>query len=502
MKNKTLGLAFVAAALISLATGCNDTLRQFINPIPGPAGNPGSLAHAIVLSTNPGNGQPGLLPAQGCNVAGTGSNLHIDVSGDSVVGVVSTGPNPQFLGKGGNRAFVLNCDNTISSYIALLPLAGSPQVVTQPPGPSGAISGGTSSVGNFYVTNSGSNSVSMISSAFSSITDVFPVGGEPVAVAGNVSNTKIYIVNRAGNSVTSVSTTDNTIIRNIPVGTSPIWAVMSADGAHVFVVNQGSNNISVIDTQLDQLQGQNPVIATISVGASPNYAVYESTLKRLYVNNTGSNSISVIDASRIDLASVPQLLPTKIADVAVSGTPVSLAALSDGTKAYAALGNCADAATNQTNLVTGPTPHLPNCTGNLVSVIDVLALRERKTLQVGAGVVSIDAAPNGSKVFVVSAQDTTTIRDNVHKPNCTVEPCLPGPVLPDQTFVTPSVSVIRTSDDSVLRTPVDASIVSLLPTFHTPQQSTSCVPAIDPNFNKTVPLPCPGQIPFLVRTFP
>jgi YVTN family beta-propeller protein len=489
---KTLGLVCAVAALMALITGCNDTLRQFITPIPGPGGNPSGFAHAIVLSTNPGSGQTSPAGVN-CNAAGNGSDLHIDASGDSVVGVVPTGPNPQFLGKSGNRVFILNCDNTINSYIALLPLQGNPQVVTQPAQASGAISGGTSSGGNFYVTNSGSGNASMVSSVFSSVTDVFAVGSQPVAVAGNQNNSKIYIVNRGSNSVTPVSTTDNTVLPAITVGTSPIWAVMSADGVHVFVVNQGSDNVSVIDTLLDI------VIATVQLpaGASPNYAVYESKLKRVYVSNTGNNSISVIDASRIDLAAVPQQLPTKIADVGVSGTPTSVAALSDGTKAYAALGNCTDAATNQTNLISVTSPHLPNCQGNLVSVIDTLALREKKTIQVGPGAVSIDAAPNGSKVYVVSAQDITTITDNV-----SAKKTPPQPQQAPRTFVTPSVTVIRTADDSALRTAADPSITSLLPTFHTPQQSSACVPKIDPTFNDTVPMPCPGQIPFLVRTFP
>jgi YVTN family beta-propeller protein len=425
---KTLGLAGAAVALILLATGCNDTLRQFITPVPQPGGNPSNLAHAIVLSTNP---------------AGVGSDLHIDVSGDSVVGVVNTGPNPQFMGKSNNKVFVFNSDNTITSYLALLPLQANPQVVTQPATVSGAIGGGTSSVGNFYVTNSGSANASMISNNAAAVTDVLSVGTQPVAVAGGLNTSKIYIVNRGSNSVTPVSTTDNTILPAITVGTSPIWAVMSSDGVHVFVVNQGSNNVSVIDTLLDI------VIATVPVGASPNYAVYESKLQRLYVSNTGSNSVSVIDASRIDLAAVPQQLPVNIANVVISGAPTSVAALADGTKAYAALGGC-PAGTNQLTIVSAATSGA--CTGNSVSVIDVVALKEKKVIPAGSGTLSIDAAGNSSRVYVVNANDRT-------------------------------VSIIKTATDTV---------DSTLPA---PQQSLGCVnPAACPQNVK--------QIPFLVRVFP
>src|SRR5690349_18263616 len=112
-----------------IAASYADPLRQFINPVPQPGGDPQALSHAVVLSTNP---------------VGNGSDLHINVSGDSVAGVVNTGPNPVFLGKNANRAFVLNSDNTITSYIALLPGSSTPNTITQPATVTGAIAGGFS----------------------------------------------------------------------------------------------------------------------------------------------------------------------------------------------------------------------------------------------------------------------------------------------------------------------------------------------------------------------
>ena len=50
---KILWLLCCMDILILLAAGCNDTLRQFIVPVPPPTGDPGTLAHAITVSTNP-----------------------------------------------------------------------------------------------------------------------------------------------------------------------------------------------------------------------------------------------------------------------------------------------------------------------------------------------------------------------------------------------------------------------------------------------------------------
>jgi len=473
---KALWLSLVIAILAVLVTGCNDTLRQFITPVPAPGGDPGALSHAIVLSTNPATptaSNPAL-----------GSDLHIDVSGDSVAGVVPVGPLPVFLGKTTNKVFVLNGDNTVTSYIALLPQTAPISTVTLPAG-TVAEGGGFSSSGNFYVVNSGTvtggqatNNVGVISSSVSAITTTMPVGTNPVAVAGNNANNKIYVLNQGSNNVTVVSTIDNFVIGNIQVGTSPVWGVMAPDGVHVFIVNQGSNDVSVIDTFLDQ------VIATIPVGTSPDYAVFEPTNQRLYVSNTGSPSISVIKANGIDLAN--GILPTKIADIPIPAPADSVAALADGSRVYAAMGGC-PAGTNHTRIIAD----IPNCNGNHVAVIDTQALAFKKVLTVGPGAVSVDAANNSSRVYVISANDITTIAPNPPDPN-----------QPPRTFVTPSISIINTASDSVLRQAVDPSIISLVPTFHAPQQDPACVPAVDPTFNKTVPLPCPEQVPFVVRIVP
>jgi YVTN family beta-propeller protein len=343
----------------------------------------------------------------------------------------------------------------------------------------------------------------------------------------------MYVVNQVSGDVTVVSTIDNTVVKTIKVGANPIWGVMSADAVNVFVVNQGDGtaanpgSISVIDTTLDAVipctpgPSCDPVTHAISVGntpatSQPNFAFFDPNRQRLYVGNTGEPSISIIKADGLNLGSSPQVLPQLLANITLSGTPVSVTALADGSKAYAALGNCA-AGTNHTNLVLPDsiTGNLAGCTGNKVSVIDSTALREARVITVGAGVVSVDSASDSSRVYAVSSKDVTTIEDNVHNPacaptgtcgvggNCIVAPCLPGPIQPSQTFSTPSVSIIRTSTDTIFTPPTDPSVINTpLPSFHVPAQDPKCTPTVDTSFNKTVPLPCVGQTPFVVRMFP
>lgn len=438
------GLVFLTALLLVLLAGCNDTLRQFITPVPKPTGDPATLAHAVVLSTQ---------SAKGAN----GSTLHIDVSGDTLAGELATGPNPIFLGKASGRVFVINSNNTITSYTALLPTVGNPNTITLSGSTNTPIAGGVGSSGDFYTANMGSAGISQISSAVNAQLTTIPVGTNPVAIAGNSANSKIYVVNnnkgQPAGSVTVVSVTDNSVVKTIPVGKEPIWAVMSADGVFVFVVNQGDGTVMVIDTTLDIVlpcSGGAPTCnaGAISVGSSPssspNFAFFDTHLQRLYVTNTNEKTVAIIKADGINsgLGIDAQLL--KI--VQVSGTPISVAALADGSKAYAALGNC-PSGTNHTNLAAGTTPMLPSCTGNLVSVIDAVALNERTTIPVGSGAVSLDVAGDASRVFAVAAHDG-------------------------------KISIITTTSDTVTTT------------VPAPQQDPACTSN------------CPVQMPFMVRVFP
>ncbi|MGB9123891.1 MAG: YncE family protein [Candidatus Angelobacter sp.] len=513
---KAMWLLASLGILMLVAVGCNDTLRQFITPVPSPSGDPGTLAHAITLSTN-----PVVSPAPPAD----GSDMHIDVSGDSSVGIVPVGVNPVFLGKTSNRVFIINSGDpsasippSVSTYLALLPTT-TVSTVTLPPTSQGPVAGATNSAGNFYIVNRLSNTVDLISGGVLAVVSTIPLpaaDSNPVMIAGNAANNKIFVVNQnlGSGTVTEISTIDNTIIKDIPVGSNPIWAVMSTDGLFVFVVNQGDGTVSVIDTSLDiilpcAVSPSCPAGNAIKVGttgaSSPNFAFYDSKLRRVYVSNTGTgeNTISVIQANGLDLGSNPQVLPTKLADIHVSGSPTSLTALSDGSRVYAALGNCPAGVNHLTLTDQTSASNASHCPGNLVSVIDAVGLRETGTIPVGPGAISVDASSDASRVYVVSANDITTIRDDVHRPNCTDPLCLDGAVLPDRTFPTPSISIIKTATNVVLATPVNAGIVNRpLPTFHVPQQDPNCVPTIDPNFNDEVPLPCPLQTPFVVRTFP
>lgn len=479
LNNRTVWAALAILFLAILTAGCGDTFRPTVNFVPTPGADQTTSGQAVVVSTNP---------------SGNGSDTHINVSGDTNVGIVTVGPNPLFLGKASGRAVVINSDMTLTLYAGQVPLGSTITTVTLPGTTSGPIAAAASSNANLYIANRGSNDVSVIAIGGTIVNQVVPVGAEPVAVAANSTGNKAYVVNHSDNTVTVIGTADNAVLKTIPVGAQPIWAVMSDDGVDVFVVNQGDGTLSVIDTTLDivfttiNLNGTGP-----SAALGSNFAFYDNVRKRVYVTNPGDNSVTVIKADSINLGVTPQILPIFLNKVHLSGSPLQVAAIADGTRAYAVLAGC-PAGTNQINLLA----NLASCNGNQVSVIDVIGFHESKVITLNppafppsetgiiSGTVAITSSTDGAKVYVVHANDTVTIMDNVN-----------SSPKPSQKRAVPSISIIRTATDSEV-TDLSGQPVRIKP----PQQNPSCIVGIDPTFNNKVPIPCDLQTPFAVVTFP
>ncbi len=64
--------------------------------------------------------------------------------------------------------------------------------------------------------------------------------------AANAQNA--YITNRGSNTVSVIATATNTVVATIPVGGTPTGVAVTPDGAKVYVANTSSGTVSVIDT--------------------------------------------------------------------------------------------------------------------------------------------------------------------------------------------------------------------------------------------------------------
>ena len=93
-----------------------------------------------------------------------------------------------------------------------------------------------------YVTNYGSNSVSVINTSTHAVYKTITVGGNPIDVCFD--GTYVYVTNTGGSTVSVIDASTHTVYTTITVGTNPRG--LCFDGTYVYVANYGSNNISVL----------------------------------------------------------------------------------------------------------------------------------------------------------------------------------------------------------------------------------------------------------------
>jgi gliding motility-associated-like protein len=143
--------------------------------------------------------------------------------------------------------------------------------------------------GMAYITNSGSNDVSVVSTVTKTVIATIPVGAKPYGVSVSKDGSRVYIGNINSNNVSVIDAISNTVIATIPVGKAPTGVVVSPDGKKVYVTCETDNVVSVINTDT------NTVEATIPAGQRPYGITTNKAGTRVYVTNITSKSISVID---------------------------------------------------------------------------------------------------------------------------------------------------------------------------------------------------------------
>lgn len=109
-----------------------------------------------------------------------------------------------------------------------------------------------------------------------------PVGMGPTGLAYDSVNDKIFVTNGGSDNVTVIDGNCNLVVGSIPVGSDPQGAVFDPANGDVYVVNSNSSNVSVIDGGSDQ------VIATIPVQSDPLGVVFDPANQDLYVEQAGT----------------------------------------------------------------------------------------------------------------------------------------------------------------------------------------------------------------------
>ena len=104
-----------------------------------------------------------------------------------------------------------------------------------------------------YVTNGGSNSVSIFDASNINVNNsppipllgTTPVGTNPIGVTALPNGTRFYVANSGSNNVTDASATSFAVLNTIslPAGANPVWIASEPTSSKVYVANQASTSI-------------------------------------------------------------------------------------------------------------------------------------------------------------------------------------------------------------------------------------------------------------------
>jgi len=222
-----------------------------------------------------------------------------------------------------------------------------------------------------WVTNGGSNSVTVIDLVNMTPAATIPVGANPTAIAINPRRDEVYVVNSGSASVSVVDAVKNKVVATIPVHREPSAIDVDPTGDRAYVANAGSNNISVLDLL------QRREIAAAGAGESPSDLRLSPDGDTLVVANRRSGSVSILDAHHLTLRSAFNGCPGA-ADVVV---------LPDSSKAFIA---CSGGHQVMAIGLARPRNQMPEeHQDRLLSLLDV-----------GQSPVHLALKPDGGEIFV------------------------------------------------------------------------------------------------------
>ena len=170
-----------------------------------------------------------------------------------------------------------------------------------------------------YVANSGSNNISVIDTGLSRVINkIANFGYSPAELALSEDGLTLYATNPNSDNISVIDTLSNIVSGWIYVGNNPADIVVDQDRRKVYVANKTSNSVSIVNVNTSAVEN------TVTVGFNPTgVAIHQD---KLYVTNTGSNSISVIDipsysvTKTISLSQKPMWLVSGLSDrIYVSG---------------------------------------------------------------------------------------------------------------------------------------------------------------------------------------
>jgi YVTN family beta-propeller protein len=237
-----------------------------------------------------------------------------------------------------------------------------------------------------YVTNGGSNTVTVIDVVDMRLEREIAVGENPLAVAASPTRNEVYVVNAGAagkdGSISVIDAEKNLVAATISVHRRPLSIEIDPAGDLAYVADSGSNTISVVDLKARR------EIAVIGSGEEPVATRISPDGKTLVVANRKANSVSLIDPKARRVRQVFEGCPGAGDVVILPDSSKAFVACSTGHQIMAIALARAEAHTNQ---------------GGHAEAISAQPDRLEALLDVGQAPLQLALKPDGGELFAMNS---------------------------------------------------------------------------------------------------
>jgi YVTN family beta-propeller protein len=139
-----------------------------------------------------------------------------------------------------------------------------------------------------YVSNTGTNKVSVIDVATNTVTATIAVGTTPRYLVVSNDDSTVYVCNHDSSSISVINTTTDTVTKTISTLGDPWHIILSPNGKYLYVTEDGTNFMTAVDVNT------NLVISTTDLGVSPSVMAITPNSLNLYITSSANDNVKVL----------------------------------------------------------------------------------------------------------------------------------------------------------------------------------------------------------------
>ena len=220
-----------------------------------------------------------------------GTGTVVNINSLSVALTLPVGTNPRRLVDDAVHHLVYVTLATTPGSLFIGDATGNTSNVTIPVGNNPRTLGSNFFLSRVYVTNEGSNTLSVVDTTSNTVVATLPLGAGPGTPVSNAILKKLYVPNSTDGTVTVIDEATLTVVKIIQVGKAPQYCAIDGQHAKVYCNNVTDKTISVIDSTTDS------VITTIASGAgtTANFGIVNAVYRRYYLPNATDGTLTIVN---------------------------------------------------------------------------------------------------------------------------------------------------------------------------------------------------------------